>query len=219
MAALPYTKKLFLQRIRKHVSNDRLTGDDFNISDNELILYIDQAAAFQIVGQTYAGARIDGALAMPEAYLITYQLGTLTQDDASGYWYTSLPQPPLSLPLGYSVNQVYTKSPGNGVSQPFFMIKAKRVARRLNMPMPDGVRCWIENNTIWFAANNNMSLAGLPIYIQMPSARTTDVNAVMNMPEDDLEAVFMNVVNKIKDRYGIPQDTIKDDLGQGNKSS
>lgn len=219
MAALPYTKKLFIQRIRKHVSNDRLTGDDFNISDKEILLYIDQAAASRIVGQTYMNAKIDGALAVPEAYLITYQLTNLSQDDASGYWYTTLPQPPLSLPLGYSVNQVYTKDLSTGVSQPFFMIKAKRVPRRMNMPMPDGIRCWVENNTLWLVANNGQSLLGLPIYIQMPSARTTDINAVMNMPEDDIEFVFMDVIGKIKDRYGIPQDTIKDDLGQGNKSS
>lgn len=219
MAALPYTRKLFLQRIRKHISNTRLSSDDFGISDNELVLYLDQCAAARIVGQAYQGAKIDGALVVNEAYLITYQLPALSQNPITGYWFASLPQPPMGLPLGYSINRGYFADPSTGVSQEINWIKAKRVGRRRTMPLQAGVNGWVENNTIYLQASNNYPLQGLQVYISMPSARTTDVNAVMNMPEDDIDFVFKEVIGMLAQRYGFPIDQIKDDLPAGNKSS
>lgn len=219
MSALPYTKKLLIQRIRKDVSNSRFVKDEFAASDNEINLYIDQAAAAKIVGSAYANAKIDGALAVNEAYLITYSFDTIYQDDTTSYWYVTLPQPPIGLPLGYSVNRAYFAATGLGVSQELFPIKAKRVGYRLNMPLLGGTRYWIENNRMWMQSSSGQPLLGLKLFVQMPSARTTDVNAVMNMPEDDIEFVFNDVVKQLMRRYGVPQDTIKDDLPAGNKSS
>lgn len=219
MAAIPYTAKVLIQRIRKDVSNSRFLKDEFAASDNEILLYIDQARAAKIVGSAYNGAKIDGALVVNEAYLITYLLPALAQDDATGYWYSTLPQPPMGLPLGYSINRAYFASTGNGVSQEIFLIKAKRVGYRLNLPMPTGTRAWVENDRILLEASNGQPLLGLPLYVQMPSARTTDVNAVINMPEDDIEVVFNDVVKQLLRRYGSPQDTIKDDLPAGSKTN
>jgi hypothetical protein len=219
MAAVAYTRRVFLQRIRKHISNTRLSSDDFEITDNEICLNIDQVQAERIVGMAYQGAKIDGALVVNEAYLITYKLPALSQDYNTGYWYTSLPQPPMGLPLGYSINRGYFADPSTGVSQEITWIKAKRVGRRMTMPLQSGVRGWVENNTIYLQASNNFPLIGLQVYISMPSARTTDLDAIMNMPEDDLDFVFKEVIGMLAQRYGFPIDQIKDDLPAGNKSS
>jgi hypothetical protein len=219
MAAIAYTKKVLLQRIRKDISNSMFAKDDFSVSDNELLLYIDAAAAAKIVGSAYMGAKIDGALVVNEAYLITYQLPALTQDDATGYWVAILPQPPLGLPLGYSINRAYFASPGSGVSQEIILIKAKRVGYRKNLPTMAGIQGWVENNRFLLQATNGQPLLGVQLYVQMPSARTTDVNAVMNMPEDDIEFVFNDVIKQLARRFGMPQDIIKDDLPVGPKTS
>jgi hypothetical protein len=41
----------------------------------------------------------------------------------------------------------------------------------------------------------------------------------MNLPDDASEAIFLKVIAKLKDRLGIPQDIIQDDLPAGRKDS
>lgn len=215
--AIPYSKKMLIQRIRKHVA-DGFANDSFSASENEILLYVDQSVAQQIKGAAYENAKVEGMLAIPEAFLVTLQLTSLLQDEASGYWYATLPQPPLGLPLGYSINQVYSKAAGSGVSEPFFMIKAKRVPRRENMPVPTGIRCWIENSFIWFVASNGSSLQGMPVFVQMPINRTSDVNAPMNLPDDAIENIFNDVTTWLNKRYAEPKDIIADNLPAGNNN-
>jgi hypothetical protein len=219
MAQIGYTKRVFVQRIRKHVSDSRNTSDQFSASDNEILLLIDQNAATRIVGQSYAGAKVEGTLYIAEAYLITFSLPELKQDKLTQYWFSTLPQPPMSMPLGYSVNRVYFKGNGFGESEDAYAVKAKRVGRRRLMPMQPGIRYWIEGNTIWLAAHDGSQLDKNQLFVQMPSARTVDMDAVMNMPEDDIQFVFDATVKELMQRYQIPQDVVLDNLPAGNKSS
>src|ERR1700755_2441427 len=135
--AVAYTKKMLIQRIRKHLNNG-FANDAWATSDNEIMLYCDQAIAFGIVGQAWTNAKLTGVMEVPEAYMITYLLTNLTQDQATGEWYATLPQPPISLPLGYSIAQVYPADNSMGVGINFLPIKAKRVAYRDFMPKPSG---------------------------------------------------------------------------------
>lgn len=214
--AIPYTKLQLIQRIRKHVSNG-FPSDEFATSDNEIQLYIDSSIAYQIKGLAYENAKIDGTLVVPEAFLITYQLTGLTQDLNTGYWKVTLPQPPLSLPLGYSVTQVYFVNK-QSKKQNAYPIKVKRAAYRDNLPSPQGVLYQVENDTLLLQASNGLTLSDQTCFVQMPVARTSDVNAVMNVPDDILEAIFNNVVMQLTKRYAEPKDIIKDDIGAGNNT-
>jgi hypothetical protein len=219
MTQVAYTKKALVQRIVKHVTNSRLRSDQFAPSDNEIILLIDQSSATRMIGQVYNNAKVEGALAVPEAYLTTFALPALQQDPLNFYWFTILPQPPVSLPLGYSVIRVYSKDAYYGQLQDAYFIKAKRVGRRLKMQMQPGVRAWIENSILWLAAHDGTSLYQTNWWAQMSTTRTVDINAVMNLPEDDIEFIFDDVVKKLLQRYGVPQDVVLDGLPSGNKSS
>jgi hypothetical protein len=219
MGIIPYTKKMFLQRVRKHVSDTRLISDSFSASDKEIILYIDSALAVTMVGQVYNNAKIEGNIAVPEAYLTTYSLPRPVSDSDTGYWFSSLPQPPVSLPLGYSINRVYFADPQFGVSQDAIPIKAKRLGYRMNLPMPTGVRYWVENKLLWLAASNNQSLANMNLKVQMVKTRTDDISEDMALPDDAIEGIFSKVVQTLVQRYGFPQDVIQDNLPAGNKSS
>lgn len=216
--ALTYSWQQLVERIGRHINND-FPSAEFSVFDNEMILYINEAMSSGIIGQVYSGAKVLGTLEMPEAYLVTFQLAALQQDNVSKYWYSTMPQPPLSLPLGYSVNRVYFANPTNGQGVDCAAIKAKRVGRRLNMPLQFGVRYWIENSKIWLSASNGTSLLNQDCYIQMPSTRVTNLSDPMNLPDDAVEMIFSKVVARIKDRLQLPQDIIADDLTQGNKSS
>lgn len=215
--AVPYNRKQLIQRIRKHMNNG-FPNDSFATSDNEIMLYIDEAIAYGLVGQVWANAKVTGIMEVPDAYILTFQLSALTQDPVTGEWYTDLPQPPLGLPLGYSINRIYSAAAGSGVSTDFFMIKAKRVGRRANMPLPPGIRVWVKGKQIRCVASDNSPLLGLPVFVDMPTDRTSDITQDMNLPDDAIEAIFTNVVTKLTQRYQQPKDIVRDNLPSGNNN-
>lgn len=219
MASLiAYTKKQLIERVKRHISDD-FPSSDFSTSDNEILLYLDQAIAFTVVGQVWNNAKIEGNIAVPEAWITTYTLSTLSQDNPSGYWYSTLPQPPVSLPLGYSISRVYAAEAGSGQSQEILPIKSKRVGFRKYMPFPSGARYWVTGSKIWLAMNNGDSMLSYTVYVEMIKTRTESLTETLNMPDDAIEAVFMNVVSKLKERLQLPKDLIQDDISAGNKSS
>ena len=216
--ALLFSWLQLIQRAKRHINND-FPGADFNISDNEVLLYINDAMSFGLVGQVYNGAKLTGVMEVPEAYLVTFLLPALQQDITTRKWYSTLPQPPLSLPLGYSINRVYFADSINGEGIDCSMIKAKRVGRRINMPLQYGVRVWVENKRILFAASDGSSLLSKTAYVQMPSTRAVNITDIINLPDDAVEVVFTKVIMKLKERLQLAQDIIQDDIASGNKSS
>lgn len=218
--AVPYNRKQLIQRIVKHMANG-FPNDSFATTTNEVMLYIDQAIAYGLVGQVWMQAKVTGVMEMPEAYLVTLQLPPLQEDPNTGYWFTTLPQPPVSLPLGYSINRIYTAGPGSRQNQDFFMIKANRVGRRTNMPMPGGIRSWIDYSNatvVYCAASDNQPLLGVPVFVQMPTNRTSDITLPMNLPDDAIESIFNSVVGQLTKRYQEPKDVVNDDLPAGNNT-
>lgn len=216
--ALTYSWRQLIDRIWKHFNND-FPGTDFSVTEREMLLYINEAMSFGIIGQVYGGSKILGTLEMPDAYIVKFQLAALLQDNVSKNWYSTLPQPPLSLPLGYSINRVYPANSTYGEGVDFLPIKAKRVGYRKNMPMPFGVRYWVTNGTIWFAVSDGSSLLNEDVYIEMPSTRAVNLTDQINLPDDATEAIVTKVLARLKDRLGLPQDVVQDDLPQGSKAS
>lgn len=219
MASLiAYTKAQLIERIKRHIADD-FPNAEFSTTDNEVLLYIDQAAATTLIGQAYNNAKIEGNLCVGEAWYTTYLLPNLAQDSVSGYWYTTLPQPPVNLPLGYSVSRVFFGEAGLGQSREVLPIKAKRVGYRINMPMPTGARYWIEGSKLWIAANDGTSLYGIQLFTTMANTRTESLSETMNLPDDAIEMIFTNVVTKLVQRMQLPKDIIQDDISAGNKAS
>ncbi len=216
--ALSYSWRQLGQRIWRSFNND-FPSAQFSVSENEMQLFINEAMSTGIIGQVYGGAKVLGTMEVPEAYILQFQLAALTQDAVSGYWTTTLPQPPLSLPLGYSINRMYFADNSHGQGMEVIMIKAKRVARRLTMPMQFGVRFWVTGNRIWLAASNNTSLLGETLFVEMPSTRAVNYDDAINLPDDAQELIYSKVMARLKERISLPQDIIQDDLTQGNKSS
>lgn len=216
--ALGYTWRQFCQRLERHINNN-FPDQQFSVSENEMLLYINEAMSAGVIGQVYAGAKVLGVLEMPDAYILRFELAALTQDAPTKYWTTTLPQPPLSLPLGYSINRIYPANSTNGVGKDVALIKPKRVGRRMNMPLQFGIRGWVTGNTLWLAASNGASLLNETFYVEMPSTRAVNLTDSMPLPDDAAEMIFTKVITRLKDRLQLPQDIIKDDLPAGNKSS
>jgi hypothetical protein len=219
MASLiTYTKASFIERIKRHISNGYPSGD-FSLSDNEILLMVDTALPYAMIGQVYNNAKLEGSLVVPEAYYSTFSLSQLTQDKATRYWYASLPQPPVSLPLGHSISRVYFANGIDGEGDEVLPIKAKRVGIRKMMPLPSGARYWVEGSRIWIAASNGAPLNEETCYVQMIQTRSTSLSDALDVPDDVLQVVFDAVVKQCLQRLGVPQDIVRDDLPAGTKTS
>lgn len=216
MASLiAYTKKLLVQRLRQDLAND-LPDSEFDISEREVLLHIDQALAFNAVGQIYAGAKVLGTLEVPEGYITRYALAALVQDPITSEWYATLPQPPVSLPLGYSITRAYFASTQNGVSQEILPIKTKRAAYRNNMPRPAGAEYKVNGSTILITANDGIPLNNLSVYVEMLNTRTSSMTDTLNLPDDHIETIYNLAYQKLVQRYKMPKDVIADEIGAGN---
>lgn len=209
---------MLIERVTKHLVGN-FKGEDWKVTDNEILLYIDAAIPVVMKGQMFENAKLNGLLEVPEAYLLTYELPITTIDANTREWYVSLPQPPLGLPTGYDITRTYVASPETGASRNGFPIKAKRVAFREYMPKPSGFSYRLEGKTMYLSMNDGGSLLNYNLYVQMPISRTADKTAAMYMPDDAIELVFNKTVAAILQRYGIPQDVVKDNLPPGNKQS
>jgi len=219
MASLiTYSKQMFIERCKRHIANT-YPDSSFSVSDMEILLYIDAALAYTLVGQVFNLAKVEGALTMPESYLITYSLPTLTQDTITGEWYSVLPQPPVSLPLGYSITDVYPVEASRGRGDSFLPIKSKRTAYRNYMPKPPGGSYKVNGSKIILMAADGSSLFGLTFYAEMASSRTSDLSETMALPDDAIEVIFQNVTTKMIQRMQLPKDIVQDDIGAGNKAS
>lgn len=216
MASLiPYTKKLLVQRIRQDLAND-FPDSEFAMSEKEVLLHIDQALAFNAVGQVYNGAKVLGTLEVPEGYLTRYTLAALVQDTITSEWYATLPQPPVSLPLGYSITRCYFASTQYGVSQEILPIKAKRAAYRNNMPRPAGAEYKVNGSTIFITANDGSPLSSLQVYVEMLNTRTSSMTDTLNLPDDAIEGIYNLAYAKLVQRYKMPKDVLLDEIGAGN---
>lgn len=219
MASLvTYSKASLIERLKRHMNNN-FPNATYSVSDKEMLLYVDQALAYNAVGQVYAGAKVLGTLEVPEGYLTTYALPALAQNNVTNDWYATLPQPPVSLPLGYSISRAFFAQAGLGVSQEILPIKAKRAGFRNNMPRPAGAEYRVNGDQIFITANDGSPLLGIPVYVEMLNTRTSSLSDTMQLPDDAVEMIFNNVVMKLKDRLQLPQDIISDNLPAGNKAS
>lgn len=216
--ALTYTWKQFIQRIRQHIVND-FPSSEFNTTENEVLLYINEAMAYGLVGSVWNGAKMLGALEVPDAYEMTLQLAALKFSSVRRKWYSTLPQPPIGLPLGYSINRIYFANGAYGEGVDALPIKSKRIGYRNNMPKPFAISYQVENDIIWLEASDGSSLLNQKCFVQMPITRAQSVTDAVNLPDDAQKIIFDLVVARMKDRLQLPQDIIQDDLTQGNKSS
>lgn len=210
-----YTKKMLVQRLRQDAAND-FPDSDFAISEREVLLHIDQALAFNAVGQVYNNAKVLGTFDVPEGYLTRYALASLVQDPVTSEWYATLPQPPVSLPLGYSITRAYFANAQNGISQEILPIKAKRAAYRDNMPRPAGAEYKVDNSIIYITANDGTPLFNVPVYVEMLNTRTSSMSETLMLPDDAIEGIYNLAYQKLVQRYKVPKDTILDDIGAGN---
>lgn len=209
---------MLIERLQRHFAND-FPNSEFSISQNEMLLYIDEAVPVVMKGQMFENAKVTGFLENIESYLVTYNFTVSTQNSSTKEWSITLPQVPLALPNGYNISDAYFADPVNGKGSSLYFVSSKRASYASDMPSPTGVFARLEGKTVYMKSSDGGSLFNYTIWIQMPITRTSDIDAAFNVPDDAISGIFAAVTARIAQRLQLPQDIVKDNLPSGNKSS
>lgn len=216
MAAIAYTKQQIIERVKKQLA-DGFPHSSFPITDNEILLLIDSYIPAVLKSEIFENAKIFNVFETPEAYLVTYEL-EVVQDTTTQEWVATLPQPPLALPIGYSITRAWFSLDGFQTNDVIW-VKGKRTGFRDLLPRPTGIFARVTNSELRLKGDENQILWGNNIWVEMPTSRTVSKSDVMNLPDDAISMIFDKTVATLLQRYNLPQDIIKDDLPAGNKSS
>lgn len=203
------TRQQLIDRILRYYY-DGIPDDQAEISTNEVDLYINDAIATVINKQATDEYNITGIMSVPEGYITTYTIPTPSLSDPTGFYYSTLPHPPLGLPGECGVVGVYFGGSW-GQSKPILHVKPQEVDYFAFMPMPpQAAFYWIENNKIYFWCRTDLTNISDTIYIRMASNIQADNSTALNVPPDAVELIFQDVIGKLLPRKNIKADNIID---------
>jgi hypothetical protein len=187
-----------------------------NVTSNEIALYLYEAIAFVICQNSNRNIQIEGVRAIPEGYITTYQFTSFTKNYTTGNYTITLPQPPVNLPLGYSIVSPYWG--GNvSMSYPLIAINPNQRGFYSKLPTPNiGIFYWVENSTMYIDSKGvDLNTLGT-LFVPMQSSRpaTGNDSDYINLPDDQMSYVFDMVINKLTQRLSVPQDNFNDGVQQ-----
>lgn len=206
------TYEIFCERVKRRLAAG-WPNIKFNVTDNEILLYLYEDAATVIVQMSNGGLSIDGIRTIPEGAVTTYsytgvQIG---YDPNSGLHSINLPGPPVNLPLGYSINDPYLVASGQR-SYPLIAVSSYQRGYYDKIPMPSyGILYWAEGSVMYMDARGK-DLIGATLKVPMLSSRSASgqMTDPINMPDDAMERVFNMVIERLTPRAVAPRDKVND---------
>jgi hypothetical protein len=197
-----------IDRVRRAYYND-FPNDQSVLSDNEILLHINDVVAQVATKQANDAYTITGIVNVPDGYLTTFKITSFTRDADTGYYYSSLPHPPLGLVQNSGVNSVFFTGI-KGQSRPVLYVSANEVDYFRNMAHPpNAAYYWIEGGTL-FMWVKSMLPTGTKVSVRMATHVTSNLDASINVPPDAVGMVFDLVMQKLLQRKSIPQDNLTD---------
>jgi len=197
-----------IDRVRRQYYND-YPNDESVLTDNELLLHINDAVAFVATKQANDAYAIEGILSVPDGYLTTFKITSFTRDADTGYYYASLPHPPLGLPNSSGVNSVFFTGI-KGQSRPVLYVSGNEIDYFRDMPHPPkSAYYWIEGTTLYMYVKSLLP-AGTKVSVRMATHVTSNLDAPINVPPDAIGMVFDMVMQRLMIRKNIKQDNITD---------
>lgn len=202
------SKNQLIERVQRYLSNG-LVSDDFAPSKNEISLYIDDAIAVAVTKAARGNYAVDAVYSVPEGVFQRFSYTSFTKDDHTKEYYVTLPTAIVSLPLGYSITDVFFGGTG-GRGTPVYLVKAKEQSYYRNLPRArNAAYAYVEGMKLWIE-NANLLGTDLTLYVTMVSSGSTNDDATINLSEDLVQEVFDNVIARLRQRYSLPQDTAND---------
>jgi hypothetical protein len=202
------TTNQMIDRVRRQYYND-YPDDSSVLTDNELLLHINDAVAQVATKQANEAYSVDGITSVPDGYLTTFKLTSFTKDADTNYYYSTLPHPPLGLHANSAVSSVFftgTKGP----SKPILYISANEVDYFRGLPHPpQAAYYWIEGTTLYMWVKTDLP-TGAKVSVRMATHVTSNLDASINVPPDAIGMVFDIVMQRLMVRKNIHSDHIAD---------
>lgn len=201
------TFQVFAERVKRRIFNGYPSIAE-NTTNNEIYLYFYEACGVAITRMSNSNLQVEGVRSIPEGFLTTYKFSTFTKDYARGWYSVTLQQPPVNLPLGYSIVSPYFGNAGF-VGYPLIAVHPFQRGYYSKLPTPNfGGYYFVENNIFYVdTVGADINSVG-SLYVPMLSPRTatgSDTDTI-NMPDDAFSMVFDIVVQKLTQRLEIKKD-------------
>jgi hypothetical protein len=204
------TRKVLIEQIRR-LYYGGVPSDDANLSEKEVNLYINQALAYMAKVNYTDAIKLDGIETVSDAFYSTFKNLALALDTDTGYYYLTLPHPPLGLSRGYGISSV-TFHVSTGLAKAPIPISPRELDLMDNMKRPPSkIFYWAEGSKLWFKSPY-YNLTGKNAIVRMVSAENTDLSAELNVPAEYISDIINWIMNQLKIRKQMPEDTTNDGL-------
>jgi hypothetical protein len=155
--------------------------------------------------------KLDGIETVSDAFYSTFKNLALALDTDTGYYYLTLPHPPLGLSRGYGISSV-TFHVSTGLAKAPIPISPRELDLMDNMKRPPSkIFYWAEGSKLWFKSPY-YNLTGKNAIVRMVSAENTDLSAELNVPAEYISDMINWIMNQLKIRKQMPEDTTNDGL-------
>lgn len=203
------TRKVLIEQIRR-LYYGGTPSDDANLTENEVNVYINQAIAYFAKVNYSDAINLDGIETVGDAFYSTFKNLPITRDNDTGYYSTTLPHPPLGLARGYGISTV-TFPVSTGLAKAPTPISPREVdyIEQVKLP-PSKIFYWAEGNKLWFKSYTN--LVGKFAIVRMITAENSDKTAELNVPAEYISDIINWIMNQLRVRKGMPEDTTNDGL-------
>ena len=201
------TRKVLIEQIRR-LYYGGTPSDDSNLTEKEVNNYINQAIAY-IAKVNYTDAiKIDGIETVSDAFYTTFKNLAVAKDNDTGYYYATLPQPPLGLSRGYGIASV-TFPVNTGLAKAPTAVSPREVdyIEQIKLP-PSKIFYWAEGNKLWMKSYTN--LVGRFAIVRMISAENSDITSELNVPSEYISDMINWIMNQLRVRKQMPEDTTND---------
>lgn len=202
------TRKVLIEQIRRMYYGG-IPSDDSNLTENEVNNYINQAIAYVAKINYTDSIKLDGVETVSDAFYSTFKNLALILDTDTGYWYATLPHPPLGLSRGYGIATV-TFPVLTGLAKAPIPISPREVDLMDNMKKPPSkIFYWSEGDRLYFKSPY-YNLNGKTPIVRMVSHENSDLSAELNVPGEYIADMITWIMGQLNVRKQMPEDLTND---------
>lgn len=204
------TRRVLIEQIRR-LYYGGVPSDDANLTEKEVNVYINQAIAYMAKVNYTDSIKIEGIETVSDAFYATFKNLTLTKDNDTGYWYTTLPHPPVGLSRGYGISSV-TFAVSTGLAKAPVAISPREIDIMDNIKKPPSkIFYWAEGGKLFFKSPY-YNLNGKSPIVRMVSTESTDLDSELTIPTEYISEMVNWIMTQLRMRKAVVEDNTNDGL-------
>lgn len=183
-------------------------AEEASLREKEVNQYINQAIAYVAKENYVDHIKLDGLENIDDAFYTTFKNFSVSKDNDTGYYYTTLPHPPLGLSRGYGIADV-TFPVNTGLAKNPIPISPRELeyVDMVKIP-PSKIFYWCEGDKLYFKSYIN--LVGKSPIVRMISNENSDFTAELNVPAEYIPSMINWIMTQLNVRKQMSGDLIRE---------